>query len=78
MQEKKNSKKLKKKKPPKNCERERERETTFFVRENNAQNGRDSDKFIVKGVNKKRQKYRKMKGKRKNNINVEGSGKMKR
>ena len=29
-------------------ERERERERTFFVRENYVQNGRDSDKFIVR------------------------------
>ena len=28
---------------------ERERERTFFVRENYAQNGRGSDKFIIRG-----------------------------
>ena len=38
-----------KKNPPKNLERERERESHFFVRENYAQNRRDSDKFIVRG-----------------------------
>ena len=40
-----------KKNPPKNLERERkrEREDLFFVRENYAQNRRDSDKFIVRG-----------------------------
>ena len=43
----------KKKNPPKNLEREREREPFFFVRENYAQNIRDSDKFIVVGINKK-------------------------
>ena len=37
-----------KKNPPKNLEGEREREPFFFVRENYAQNRRDSDKFIVK------------------------------
>ena len=35
-----------KKNPPKNLERER---TIFFVRENYAQNRRDSNKFIVRG-----------------------------
>ena len=30
------------------------------------------------GVNKKRQKYKKMKGNMKNDINVEGSGEMRR
>ena len=34
-------------------ERERERERTFFVRENYAKNGRKNDKFIVNGVDKK-------------------------
>ena len=34
-----------KKNPPKNLERE----GTFFVRENYAQNKRDNDKFIVRG-----------------------------
>ena len=42
-----------KKNPPKNLEREREGEgergNLFFVRENYAQNRRDSDKFIVRG-----------------------------
>ena len=38
----------KKKNPPKNLEREREREPFFVVRKNYAQNGRDSDKFIVR------------------------------
>ena len=39
-----------KKNPPKNLEREGEREREpFFVRENYAQNRRDSDKFIVRG-----------------------------
>ena len=39
-----------KKNPPKFFyERERERENIFVVRENNAQNGRNSDKFIVNG-----------------------------
>ena len=33
--------------------RERERERTFFVRENYAKNGRKNDKFIVNGVDKK-------------------------
>ena len=42
MQEKKNPQKIER-------EREREREKTFFVRENYAQNGRGSDKFIVRG-----------------------------
>ena len=41
------------KNPPNNLEREREREREkklfFFVRENYAQNRRDSDKFIVRG-----------------------------
>ena len=40
------------KNPPNNLEREREREkerTFFFVRENYAQNRRDSDKIIVRG-----------------------------
>ena len=38
-----------KKNPPKNLEREGEREREpFFVRENYAQNRRDSDKFIVR------------------------------
>ena len=38
------------KNPPKNLEREREGErgNLFFVRENYAQNRRDSDKFIVR------------------------------
>ena len=40
--------KFKKKNPPKNCVRERERTNLFFVRENNAQNGRDRDKFILR------------------------------
>ena len=37
-----------KKNPPKNWERERERERNniFFVRENYAYNGKDSDKYI--------------------------------
>ena len=45
-----------KKNPPKNLEREREREgeregtLLFFVRENYALNRRDSDKFIVRGI----------------------------
>ena len=30
-------------------EREREREIAFFVRENYVKNGRENDKFIVKG-----------------------------
>ena len=44
-----------KKNPPKNLEREGERERErergdlFFVRENYAQNRRDSEKFIVRG-----------------------------
>ena len=59
-------------------QRERERGDLFLVRENYAQNSRDSDKFIVREMNKKRQKQRKMKGKMKNDINVEGSEKMKR
>ena len=48
--------KLKKKKIHQKIQRERERErereragTFFFVRENYAQNRRDSDKFIVRG-----------------------------
>ena len=41
--------KKKKKSTKKFREREREREPFFFVRENYAQNRRDSDNFIVKG-----------------------------
>ena len=38
-----------KKKIHQNFERERERNNFFDVRKNYAQNGRDSDKFIVRG-----------------------------
>ena len=38
-----------KKNPPKNLEREREKEPFFFVKENYPQNRRDSDKFIIRG-----------------------------
>ena len=48
-------------------ERERERENLLIVGEN---------KFIVEGVNKKTKQWN-MKGNRKNDINVEGSGEMK-
>ena len=44
-----------KKNPPKNLEREREREP-FFMRENYAQNRRDSDKFYIQRVRIKRDK----------------------
>ena len=37
----------------KNLPKERERERTFFVRENYAKNRRKNDKFIVIGVDKK-------------------------
>ena len=45
-----NQREQKKKYPPKIWEREREREREpFVVRKNYAYNGRDSDKFIVRG-----------------------------
>ena len=39
---------FKKKNPPKNLEREKGKYIYIYIRENYAQNRRDSDKFIVK------------------------------
>ena len=56
--------------------RERERESFFFfflVREKYVKNETENDKFIVRGYKKK-----KMKGKMKGDIKVEGSRELKR
>ena len=55
-----------KKNPPKNLEREREREREpffFFLRENYAQNRRDSNNFIVKGCEYEETKIKEDEGK---------------
>ena len=57
--------------------RERERENIFFVREKYIKNGRVNEKFIVRGCEKERTKKRKMKGKMKSDIKVDGSEEMK-
>ena len=44
-------------------ERERERENLCFVRKNYAQNGRDSDEFIVRQCTKEETKIKEDKGK---------------